>query len=277
MRQNEVKFTCKPTYYPASNGVSESFVQTAKVALTEQVLDGKASTLSLEHQLANFFILSRSTPHTITGQSAAQLFLGREIRNCFTLPKPNLNRAVEEKQVKQKEYHDEGRVKFREFKLNEVVLLRNWRSGIETWVLRRITQVKGPRTYLGCCGKQIHCVHVDHLKGTGSYSSLSSVAGGGENSRVEELVKSQAAEKDCLVLPEPHSIPETSAIAGNTEEQLVPKETQDSGLGDTLQGKSTPGLPLLPPSVSRYPRRERKAPSRFICEIYLAFRFRGKH
>ena len=42
---------------------------------------------------------------------------------------------------------------------------------------------------------------------------------------------------------------------------LVPKEIQDSVLGDTLQGTSTPGLPLSPPSVSRCPRLWRKESS----------------
>ena len=175
--------------------------------------------------------------------------------------------------MKPKEYHNEGRVKFREFKLNEVVLVRNCQSGIEKWIPAQITQVKCPRTYLVRCGNQIRFIHVDHLKRTGCNPSLSSVAGGRESSRMEELVESQAAEKDCLVLPEPlsseSSTPssENSVVAGNTEEQVVPKETQDSVLGDTLRGKSTPGLPLSPPSVPRYPRRERKAPSRLICEI----------
>ena len=111
--------------------------------------------------------MNRSTPHTVTGQSPAELFLGRQIRNCFTLLKPNLNRVVEKKHVKQKEYHDEGRVQFREFKLNELVLVRNWRGGIEKWIPGRISQVKGPRTYLVHCGNQIRFVYADHLKGTG--------------------------------------------------------------------------------------------------------------
>ena len=109
--------------------------------MTKQVLQGKANSLSLEHSLANFLILNRSTPHTVTGQSRTELFLGRQIRNCFTLLKPNLNRAVEEQQLKQKEHHDEGRVKLQEFKLNEVVLVRNWRRGVERWIPGRITQV----------------------------------------------------------------------------------------------------------------------------------------
>ena len=180
---------------------------------------------------------------------------------------------MEEKQLKQKEYHDEGHVKLREFKLNEFVLVRNWRGGIEKWIPGRISQVKGPRTYLVPCGNQIRFVHADHLKGTGGDSSWGSVACSRKSSRAEELVESQAAEEDCLVLPEPlpseFSTPsqENSAVADKAEEQLVPKETQDSVLGDTLRGTSTPGLPLSPQPVPRYPRRERKATSRLICEI----------
>ena len=65
-------------------------------------------------------------------------------------------------------------------------------------------------------------------------------------------MESQAIEEECLVLPEPlpseFSTPrqENSAVADKAEEQLVFKETQDSVLGGTLRGTSTPGLPLSP-------------------------------
>ena len=241
MRQNGVKFTRVPRYHAASNGAATRSVRTAKEAFTKQVLDGRASTLTLEHQLANFLIVNCSTPHTVTGQSPAELFLGQQIRNCFTLLKPNLSRAVEEKQVKQKEYHDEGCVKLREFKLNELVLVRNWRGGIEKWIPGRISQVKGPRTYLVRCGNQIRFVYADHLKGTGGNHSWGSVAGSRKSSRAEELVESQAAREDCLVLPKPlpsefsAPSPENSPVADKAEEQRVPKETQGSVLGDTLR------------------------------------------
>ena len=229
-------------YHPASNGAAERSVQTAKVALIKQVLDGKASTLTLEHQLANFLILNHTTPHTVTGQSPAELFLGWQIRNFFTLLKPNLNRTVEQKQVKEREYHDEGRIKLREFKLNELVLVRNWRGGIERWIPGQISQVKGPHTYLVRCGSQIRFVHMDHLKGTGGNPSWGSVAGSRKSSRGEELVEAQAAEEYCLVLPEPlpseFSTPssENSVVADKAEEQLVPKETGFS-IGRSSAGK----------------------------------------
>ena len=187
LKQNGVRFTRVPPYHPASNGAAERSVQSVKAVLTKQVLDGKANTLSLEHRLANLLILNRSTPHTVTGRSPAEFFLGRQ-----TLLKPNLNRAVEEQQLKQKEHHDEGRVKSREFKLNEVVLVRNWRRGIQRWIPGRITQVKGPRTYLVRCGNQIRFVHEDHLKSARRFQSSSSWEGERESDYAGNLLRSQA-------------------------------------------------------------------------------------
>ena len=156
---------------------------------------GQASSLSLEHSLANFLILNRSTPHTVTGQSRAELFLGRQIRNCFTLLKPNLNRAVEEQQLKQKEHHDEGRVKLQEFKLNEVVLVGNWRHGVERWIPGRITRVKGPRTHLVCCEDQIRFAHVDHLKRARWIQSSSSWESEEDHNYIRNFPSSQAEVK----------------------------------------------------------------------------------
>ena len=71
MKQIDVKVTRMPTYHPATNGASERSVKTTKVVLAKQVLDVKASKLSLEHRQANFLILYHSTSHTVTGKSPA--------------------------------------------------------------------------------------------------------------------------------------------------------------------------------------------------------------
>ena len=195
LKQNGVKFTRVPPYHPASNGAAERSVQTAKTVLTKQVLDGKANSLSLEHRLANFIISNRSKPHTVTGQSPAELFLGRQIRNCFTLLKPNLNRVVDDQQLRQKEHHDEGRVKRREFKLTEVVLVSNWRRGVERWMPGSIAQVKGPRTYLVRCEDQMRFVHMDHLKSALWIESSSSWEGEEDSNYARNCPSSQAEVK----------------------------------------------------------------------------------
>ena len=75
-----------------------------------------------------------------------------------------VNKTVEEQQWNQKWHHDNGRVELRAFKLDEAVLVRNWRHGVERWIPGRITQVKGPPTYLVRCGNQERFVHVRSLE-----------------------------------------------------------------------------------------------------------------
>ena len=81
LKQNVVRSSRVPLYHPASSGAAGRSVQTAKAVLTKQVLNGKANTLTLKHRLANFLILNSSTPQIVTGQSPAELFLERQIRN----------------------------------------------------------------------------------------------------------------------------------------------------------------------------------------------------
>ena len=265
LKQNGVKFTRVPPYHPASNGAAERSVQTAKTVLTKQVLDGKANSLSLEHRLANFLILNRSTPHTVTGQSPAELFLGRQIK------KPNLNRAVEEQPLRQKEHHDEGRVKLREFKLNEVVLVRNWRRDVERWIPGRITQVKGPRTYLVRCEDQIRFVYVDLWKSARWIQSSSSWEGEEDSNYARNFPSSQAEVKSGAWSPsellvnasEAGGVPDT----GDIEEQDTTGVTPESSLGDALEGANPSGTPWSPHPALRYPSRERRPPRRLICEM----------
>ena len=97
--------------------------------------------------------------------------------------------------MRQNEHHDEGRVKLRKFKFNEVFLVRNWRRGVERWIPGRITQVKGPRTYLVRCEDQIPFVHVDHLKSARWIQSSSSWEGEEDSNYARNFPSSQAEVK----------------------------------------------------------------------------------
>jgi hypothetical protein len=59
------------------------------------------SSKPIEEKLAKFLITYRNTPHSTTGESPAQLMLGRPIRTRLDLVKPNMNRKIVNKQQEQ--------------------------------------------------------------------------------------------------------------------------------------------------------------------------------
>ncbi|XP_055493550.1 uncharacterized protein K02A2.6-like [Leucoraja erinacea] len=114
MEQNGVKHTLVPPYHPASNGVAERSVRVVKDALKKQVLQG-SSKLSMKHRLASFLLKYRTTQHTTTGYSPAELLMNRRLRICLSLIQPNLALRVEQKQSSQK-HHFDSHKKARYFK-----------------------------------------------------------------------------------------------------------------------------------------------------------------
>ncbi|KAL3999164.1 tetraspanin-4 [Sarotherodon galilaeus] len=117
---NGIRCTAVPAYHPASNGA----------VLRSNVLeaDGKA-TLPLSHRLADFLIMYRSTPHTVTGRTPAELFLKHQIQTRFSLLKPELTRHIEQKQSEQKQHHDDRTQPVRVFSEGDAVCIRNFRGG----------------------------------------------------------------------------------------------------------------------------------------------------
>ena len=70
---NGIKHITSAPYHPATNGLAERTVQTVKQALRSM----KGSRKPVEEKLAKFLIAYRNTPHSTTGESPAQLMLGR--------------------------------------------------------------------------------------------------------------------------------------------------------------------------------------------------------
>lgn len=71
-------------YHPATNGQAERYVQTVKATL--YAMSTTAGTL--QHNLNTYLRQYRRDPHTITGQTPAYLFLGRNIRTSLDLVRP---------------------------------------------------------------------------------------------------------------------------------------------------------------------------------------------
>ena len=92
MKKHGIEHTRVPRYHPASNGEAERYVQILKQALrTSKIEPGK----SLKLRLSSFLFSYRGTPHTVTGQTPAELFLKRTARTRLFLLNPNRVRVGE--------------------------------------------------------------------------------------------------------------------------------------------------------------------------------------
>jgi hypothetical protein len=159
MAKNGIKHTLVPPYHPSSNGAAERAVQVVKNGLTTN------AHLPIAHRLSNFLLSYRSTPHTVTGVSPAELFLKRKLRTRFSLLKPDLSRFMGEKMEEQKRHHDKG-VKHREFQVGDPVRVKTHHGNVCKWELGTIIKVCGPRNYLARVLGKTRYVHVDHIRGT---------------------------------------------------------------------------------------------------------------
>ena len=78
MSKNGIKHTLVPPYHPQSNGAAKRLVRVVKEALVKQVLEGN-STRPMEHRLPDFLLRYRTTPHSTTGATPAELSMKRRL------------------------------------------------------------------------------------------------------------------------------------------------------------------------------------------------------
>ena len=90
IKSNGIRHITSAPYHSATNGLAERIVQTFKQVLYAMFQSSKL----VKEKLAKFLIAYRSTPHSTTGESPAQLLLGTPLRTRLDLVKPNLNRKM---------------------------------------------------------------------------------------------------------------------------------------------------------------------------------------
>ena len=92
----EYRHTTSSPYHPKTNGLAERFVQTFKSAMKSAEYDeGK-----LQKKLANFLIAYRNAPQSTTGESPAQLFMGRSLGTRLERVRPDVARTLRRSQEK---------------------------------------------------------------------------------------------------------------------------------------------------------------------------------
>lgn len=125
-------------YHPSTNGQAERYVQTVKDKLKTMA----TTRGSLQPNVNEFLRQYRKAPHSATGQSPAQLFLGRSLRTRLDLLRPeNLYTKMAEK------HQATFNPTFREFYSTQPVFFLSGNPRMDKWIPGSITQRLGDLHY----------------------------------------------------------------------------------------------------------------------------------
>lgn len=262
LQKNGVKFKLIPPYHPASNGAAERSVQIVKKNLLRQVLDdqNKSKSTTLQHKLDNFLFAYRNTPHTVTGQTPAELFLNWKPRTRLSLLKPNLMATVEDNKRKQKEAADRLRGRDRIFEGGQKVLVKTVRNEKVSWIPGIILEKRGAQTYLVGIQHQSRFCHADHLRSANLVDEeedrLTGLAAGRKNLVLSSPVISTNSTSPVQESSPPQP-PSTSFEEGNvTSTQVQPRAASVSPPQITeMQGSPPPPLLRRSNRTSRKPAK----------------------
>lgn len=114
-------------------------------------------------RLARFLFHYRTTPHSVTGVSPAELLMGRHIRTHLDLLKPDIAGHVRASQARQKAGHDR-RSKQRTFAPDDLVFIRNF-SGGPTWLPGTVLATRGPLSFeVRLSDNHVVRCHIDYVR-----------------------------------------------------------------------------------------------------------------
>ncbi|XP_056097641.1 uncharacterized protein K02A2.6-like [Rhinichthys klamathensis goyatoka] len=157
MTRNGIKHITTAPYHAASNGLAERAVQTFKSLMKKSTGD------SIETKLARALFSYRITPQSTTGKSPAELLCGRKLRSTLDLIHPDFKSQVQEKQMKQKFYHDRH-ARERLVTEGDQVYTKNFGSG-PIWVPGTVQKQTGPVSCTVALGNgQIVRRHIDQVR-----------------------------------------------------------------------------------------------------------------
>ena len=237
MKRNGIKHIKSTPYHPSTNGLAERFVQTFKRAMLKDF--GSRPT---HHQLANFLLVYRSSPHSTTNRTPSEMFLKRKLRTRMDLLKPDsrVQTRVSEKQGSQKRDHDRHSTQ-REYRVGETVMARNYRDGPK-WVEGVVVERKGSLSYVvqvnhGMLWRR----HIDQLR--------------------NGPIPAQQMDSDVEIPTGPE--PEEREEEQTHEPENGGCESPGNTASQTENNSTEPEPEAADSSIRRYPSRVRQPPERY--------------
>ena len=241
MKNNGIQHVRSAPFHPSSNGLAERAVQTFKEGMKK--IEGE----TIQTRVSRFLFSYRITPHATTGVSPAELMMARRPRSQFDLLMPDVKTKVQQKQLKQKEYHDTTKP-LRCFAQGDTVYIKNYSYGPK-WIPAVIHSSSGPVSYKVIVGNgRLIKRHVDQVRARPTTMVSSEMPG-------EEAVVST----DTVVCAE--------GLVGGGDPLPTVMEVREPHPADPTDSQPAPEVPVqlaspaATPGAVRRSERERRAPA----------------
>ncbi|CAC5385760.1 Uncharacterized protein K02A2.6 [Mytilus coruscus] len=234
LKKNGVKHILSAPYHPSSNGEAERAVRTFKQAM--KTVKNESGTLS--EKLCRFLLGYRTTPHSTTKRTPAELFVGRRLRTRLDTLKPNINERMQRQRSKTKPCRDIAK--------GEPVLVRDYRDN-NKWKQGVIVHKLGPVTYQVQVGDLVWKRHIDQIREFVPQ----------ENKDIPNILENTKSDIDTelIIVPTCNSNRDTENSENNNEYErtkITENKTVENA-NDTI--------------ITRRSERVRKAPERLIENI----------
>ena len=92
LKLNDIKHLKSPAFHPSTNGEAERFVQTFKKGMKAR----KNLKCSWNMKISDFLLSYRTTPHSVTRRTPAELLVGRNLRTRLDAVHPNIGMRIEQ-------------------------------------------------------------------------------------------------------------------------------------------------------------------------------------
>ena len=180
LRDNGIAHRTIDPRHSQGNGLAERAVREVKLALQRESTTGGPWDL----RLSRWLMRQRTTPHSTTTVTPAELMTGRKLRTRLDLLFPDISKAVLQRQNKQRRYFDET-AQYRKLLVGDMVYARNYGAGLQ-WLPGFVIGTDGPVSYVvRLCDGRIWRRHGDQLRSrrSGQLDVPSSAAAEGQPSR----------------------------------------------------------------------------------------------
>ena len=242
---NGVKQVFSPAWHPSSNGQAESAVKVVKSGLRKQ------ASGSLQTRLCRVLFQYRTTPHSTTGRTPAELLNGRPMTTHLHRVHPDVRSRVEQRQEDQTRYNNQGS-KSRSFSVGDPVFLQDvvpgkrLSAGVVSGVCGQMCDIQLPD------GRMFRR-HLDHVRaGVAVEAEVAQSALPRVSDVVREVARQSGAE---LPIPVESSDAEPSLVAKSAGS--TPVTVRQPCAEPVIEADANLGSPVLRRSshVRRQPHR----------------------